>query len=444
LSSVGVDIRALARHRAVPTLAEAISATGGVAVTLGVLLITIDLRADNPGRAAETALFAALVLAGYLTLRLLPAETHAAGVSAIVLGIPGTLGWLLLPGAHRYADIRPFILLTIAAWILAFVLPRTRGRTIFIAAAAVFLWLWVLGEVAATDAYSASPIPSPPAHTIFSLESFATVRPAAVELGDLDSSDPLFALAQQCSDGEAQACDELYTEAEPGSDFQGFAATCGNSQPDTGSAGFCILAQQGGFGASPIPNLNPISPITTTGDDKSFEIGLVSTLFGVLYLGALYVLDRSGWRGLATAFVVPGVVALVTGMQSLGNASHHVWGAGLLTFIAGLFIGLIGDRTGRRFTTWAGAVAAALGGLTVALDLSHVTHALNGENVKLAGPGLIVVGFGIGLAAAGTLIAYVLGNGPSGPPPPDVPTEEPPAAWPTLPGEASPTWPPQT
>ena len=41
------------RSRGVPSLAEAVSATGGVAVALGVLLITIDLRADSSGHGPE-------------------------------------------------------------------------------------------------------------------------------------------------------------------------------------------------------------------------------------------------------------------------------------------------------------------------------------------------------------------------------------------------------
>jgi len=114
-----------ARARGEPELAASVSAAGGAAVTLGVLLITIDIRAGSSGRAAEAGLFAALVVAGYLVLTFLGAEIHPAGVTAVVLGIPGALGWWLLPGAHSFDDVRPFLVLTILGWILAFVLPRT-------------------------------------------------------------------------------------------------------------------------------------------------------------------------------------------------------------------------------------------------------------------------------------------------------------------------------
>jgi hypothetical protein len=395
------------RNRGVPSLAEAVSATGGVAVALGVLLVTIDIRADHSGRGAEAALFAGLVLVGYLAVLVMPPVTHAAGVSAVVLGIPGALGWLLLPGAHDLGDIRPFLVLTILAWLLAFVAPRTQGRTIFVAAVALLLWLWILGEVAGSGAYSASPIPSPPAHTLFSLQSFTDAR-ATVTLGDLDSTDPLYSLAQQCSNGSLGACDALYAAAPAGSAFQQFAAACGNSGVTRSAAGSCGLSVTNPFG-QPGSTINPIAPLRGATGGKSLDIGLVSAFFGVAYLAALFALDRGGRSGLATAFVVPGFVALLSGTESLGVAAHHAWVGGLLTLVAGLGIGFVGDRTKRRFTTWAGAVAAAFGTLTVALDTAHISRAFGASNVKLAGPGLIVIGFGVGLVALAVVLAGLLG-----------------------------------
>jgi hypothetical protein len=438
LSESTFSLGAHARARGLPSLAEAVSATGGIAVALGVLLITIDIRADNSGRAAESALFAALVLAGYLVVLLLPAPTHPAGIAAVVLGIPGAIGWAVLPGAHRFEDVRPFLVLTILAWIIAFVVPRTRGRTIFVAVTALFLWLWILGEVAGTGAFSAAPIPSPPAHTLFSLESFATVR-ATVTLGDLDPNDPLYPLAQECSFGDGVSCDALYRQAPAGTDFHQFAATCGNAAPGTENEGNCANLTITQPGAS-IPTLSPFptvplptSPVINATTDKSFDIGLVSVFFGVVYLLALFVLDRGRLRGLATAFVIPGFVALLSGTQSLGSAAHHAWVGGLLTFVAGIGIGIVGDLTGRRFTTWAGGFAVALGALIVAGDASHVSHAVRNGTVELAGPGLLVMSFGAGLVATAYVISQLLR--PRDPDVPEEPRPQPPfldgpgAAW---------------
>ena len=175
-----------------------------------------------------------------------------------------------------------------------------------------------------------------------------------VDLGDLDPTDPLYPLAEQCAAGDSTSCDTLYREAPSGSDFQAFAETCGNPSSSIVSAGSCRLSVTNPFIQTPgsLPTIDPITPLRGA-DDKSLEIGLVSTFFGVAYLGALVVLDRGKQSGIATAFVVPGFVALLSGTESLGNAAHHAWVGGLLTLIAGIGIGLVGDRTKRRFTTWA-------------------------------------------------------------------------------------------
>jgi hypothetical protein len=70
-----------------------------------------------------------LIAVGYLALGLLPREIHPAAVTLIVAGVPGAIGWWLLPHAHRFADVRPFIILTILAWAACWLAPRTRGRT---------------------------------------------------------------------------------------------------------------------------------------------------------------------------------------------------------------------------------------------------------------------------------------------------------------------------
>ena len=388
-----------------PTLAEAISATGGIAVALGVLLIAIDVYADHPSRGAEVALFAGLVLAGALVVLLAPRDFHPAGVTAIVAGIPGVFGWWLLPHAHRFADIRPFLILTIVAWLACFVVRQFGNRPIFLGLAALFLWLWILGEVAGTDAYSARPIPSPPAHTLFSLTALH-LQTSTPTLSDLDSSDPLYPLAQSCDDFHDSSCLQLYNSAPAGSDFQQFGATCGGTTDGTTPG--CETVSTGPIQQNPPIRVNPLPSVASNTSNKATEIGFVSVLFGLGYLAALWVLDRRNRARLGTAFVLPGAVALITGTQSLGNAAHHAWVGGLLTVIAGLVIGTIGDRTNRRFTAWFGGFTVAVGAITIALDAAHIRRSVSNGNVKLAGPGMIVVAFGIALAGLAYLVARVL------------------------------------
>jgi hypothetical protein len=429
------------------------------------LLITVDIYADHPGRSAEVALFAALIVVGYVVLAALPPVLRGAGVTMIVIGVPAALAWWLLPHAKSFSDVRPFLVLTIFGLGVCWVVPLSRGRVVFVGVALVVLWLWMIGEAGGNDAYSAAPIPSPPAHSMFSLAAFG--GRSSVALGDLDSSDPLYPLAESCDGGDMSACDSLYRSAPFGSDFRSFGGSCGNTF--IGTPGFCANSSSS---LSPFPR--PRVSLASR-NDKSFEIGAVSLLLGLAYLAGLYVFDRRGLDAFATAFVVPGALALFTGTTTLGNAAHHAWIGGLLTFAVGLVLGVVGHRTGRRFTAWAGGLGAAIGAVTIALDVSHVSRSTSSDNVKLAGPGLIVIAFGVGLVAVAYIVAALLegprpvvsSRGPGGPGAPAVvagvapesvgarvgdPAPSSPATWPVAPPAppspssasppAPPPWPP--
>jgi len=273
--------------------------------------------------------------------------------------------------------------------------------------------------VVGTDAYSAAPVPSPPAHTMFSLSALRS----EVTIGDLDVSSFLYPTARLCGRGVGVACDTLYAEAEPGTDFREFADTCGGTEP-AGSGGRCAQLQVGSVvptpgdiptpGDLPIPfggNTTPFEGLPGPGarfgtgaGDKSLEIGLVSLLLGLAYVGALLTCDRRRWCGLGTAFVLPALLALFTGTEVLGNAAHHLWVGGLLTFVAGVGFALVGDFGGRRFTTWAGGAFAAFGVYTFAGDVTNFKDSFNLEP-KLVRPGLIMIAFGIALVALSWFIA---------------------------------------
>ncbi len=149
-----------------------------------------------------------------------------------------------------------------------------------------------------------------------------------------------------------------------------FGQTCGGIDPSAlggecassdsfgdsdGSGGFDEFDDSGGssFDSSPFAS----SPV----DDKSWQIGGMSAAIAVIYLGGLALLDRRGLRGLATAFVLPGVLALATGVSALGDASNHAWIGGILALAAGVGLGLIGQGTQRRFTAWTGGVVRGRG-----------------------------------------------------------------------------------
>jgi hypothetical protein len=445
MADVEPVLGARAYERSAPAASDAVAFAGGLGIAAGVLLLSFDLNTHGHGRWPGIALFAALVAIGYLVLGLLPRETHPAAVTLIVAGVPGAVGWWLLPHAHRFADIRPFLILTIVLWAACFVVPRTRGRTIFVGVVLLLFWLWILGEVAGTDAYSAAPIPSPPARTTFSLSALHQ----QVSLGDLDPSNPLYPVALQCSEGFGSACDNLYNQSEPGSNYQDFADTCGNRQP-AGSGDQCTELEGGfslptptpPFGSTPSTFPGGILPgnVGAGTSDKSLEIGFVSLLFGIVYVGALAVLDRRRWHGFATAFVIPGIVALFTGTEVLGNAAHHLWVGGILTLVAGVAVALVGDFGGRRFTTWAGGVFGAFGVYLFAGDVTNFKKSFGNINPNLSRPAWITIAFGVALVALAWLIANVRSRyaGPTGSSAGPSPLEPSPDAPPPLPSPFSP------
>ncbi len=151
--------RAVNRPRA--SFSDALAAGGGVIVTIGVLLLAAD-RYANSGDGWQGALvFVALFLIANLALLVVREPFDAACTSAIVLSVPAIYGFLIFPSTDSFADVRLFLILTIVTWALLFAVSNSRGRPILLALAAVLLYLWIVGEVADLDAYSANPIPSP-------------------------------------------------------------------------------------------------------------------------------------------------------------------------------------------------------------------------------------------------------------------------------------------
>lgn len=443
------------------SLADALAAGGGGVVAIGTLLIALDVIGDSgdPSWEAGAFVFLALLVVGYLVAIFGPAAARPAAVTVVAVSVPFVYGFLLLPDTESFADIRPFLLLTILTWGAAFAVPRTRGRPIFVAAAAILLWLWAIGEVADLDAYGATPIPSPPYTTPG--EVFDAARGGAdvpivpvggyetpVALEDLDPSDPLYPLAEECDAGDDAACDDLYEQSPFGSDFEEFGATCGGRQPNSFEA---CAAPTGDTGdddffedEAPGPLLPDSSAPDLLGadDDKAFEIGTVSAFFGLAYLVAKRVLDVRNRSRLATAFVLPAATALVTAVSSLGDASGSAVVGGLLAMVAGLGFGVIGFRSDRRFTTWLGGAGASLGALIIAADLSTTGDEL-AEGVDLMGPGLVVVAFGVGVVGLALLARQMLEDRP-GPAPQVGSTPPSPPDSGTVPGEPIAPWDPVT
>jgi hypothetical protein len=417
--------------RPFPRLSDALGAGGGLLVAIGVLLISVDLidpgadGGDISGVPGSLA-FLVLLAVGYALLLGAPPTFSPAAVTVIAASIPAIFGFLILPDADEFSDYRGFFALTILGWVACFVAPRSRARPVFVGLAAVLLYYWVLGEVGDTNAYALKPIPSPPYVTpadyvdamqqaTGSSANDAATAPARlrqqVTLDDLDPNDPLYPLAQECADGDDEACDQLYSRSAPGSDLETFAENCGGrGTPEFN--GTCS-AEDDDFGGDfefedelepgPLPEVTPFE----SDDDQSTQLGAVSLIFGVAYLASKRVLDANGYTRLGTAFVLPAGQALVLAALLLGIASESWIIGGVLTMLVGLGYGISGYFGERRFTTWFGGITASVGALIIAIETSDVEENVDGD-VDAIGPGLVVMAFGIAVIVLAFFVARLI------------------------------------
>jgi hypothetical protein len=390
------------RVRPQPSFAAALSAGGGVVVGIGVFLVALDVYIDEGDGWRGALPFVALMAVATATLFVTPRAVHPGAVSALVLSVPAVYGFLVFPSTDSFADARVFFVLTIATWSLLFVVPNSRGRPVLLGLAAALLYVWVVGEVADTGDYFAAPVESESSDTAYQLAAFGAQE---TTIDDLDQSDPLYPLAESCDAGDLAACDELWSESDVGSEFERFAESCGGdptaTYPCDRSSGF-------DDGLTELED-DPLE-VTPLGqqDDRELEIGLVSLIFGAAYLAALLVLDQRGVRAIATAFVIPAVGALVVAAAALGTATDSAIVGGLITFLIGIVIGIVGFAGGdRRFTAWGGGVMASVGALIVAGDVAPTPSPFT-EDLDLIDTGAVVFAFGVVVIALGWLAHRLL------------------------------------
>src|SRR5262245_3962914 len=347
------------RDRPRPSFAVALSASGGVIVAIGVLLLAVDVFTRTDDGWVGALFFVFLAAIGSVGLLVLPAPAHPGCVSALVASVPAVYGFLIFPSTDSFGDIRLFFVLTIATWLLFFAVSTSRGRPILLALAAALLYVWMVAEVADVDRLATfSPEITDSAVGSSTTDGVIEFPNADVTLDQLDQPDPLFPLAEACNGGDFDACNELAARAEPGSDFQAFGLTCGGG-------GLCDEGLRDASGTSSLT-----SPFSSQ-RDKTLPIGLVSLAFGAVYLGALWFLDRRNLRVLGTAFVPTAVGALGVAAIALGEKTDSATAGGAIAIALGVVIGVVGWFSyERRFTTWTGGVLASIGALVIAVDVA--------------------------------------------------------------------------
>jgi hypothetical protein len=137
----------------------------------------------------------------------------------------------------------------------------------------------------------------------------------------------------------------------------------------------------------------PGEEFTSQGDQPDpTTLGIISLVFGAAYLVAARLLDRRGFAGTATPFVVASLAAIPAGIAFLGEDLEAA-GAGAAAIVAGLVVAWLGARSGRRASTVIGAGGVALGIVLIIAD------AMEESSPTSIGIALLVAGGAVALGA---------------------------------------------
>jgi hypothetical protein len=156
----------------------------------------------------------------------------------------------------------------------------------------------------------------------------------------------------------------------------------------------------------------PGEEFTTQGDEPDpTTLGIISLVFGAAYLVAARLLDRRGFAGTATPFVVAALAAIPAGIAFLGEDLEAA-GAGAAAIVSGLAVTWVGARSGRRASTVIGAGGVALGIVLVIAD------AMEESSPTSIGIALLLAGGSVALGAQ--LLHMQTGESPQMTPGPSV------------------------
>jgi hypothetical protein len=143
-------VGARAERRAEPRMWVTIAAVGCALAVLGLFLISGDAQAgDGDGDGSNVpgiVLCLLVVLAGYALMQLLrDAPAASAGVTAVILGLPGLALFLTID----VDDVPPFSIelflgLPALVWGVSYLVGPGRGRPVLLGFALLFAWLFVL------------------------------------------------------------------------------------------------------------------------------------------------------------------------------------------------------------------------------------------------------------------------------------------------------------
>jgi hypothetical protein len=119
--------------------------------------------------------------------------------------------------------------------------------------------------------------------------------------------------------------------------------------------------------------------------------GALSLIFGVGYLLVGSRLDRRERRGIATPFMLAGLISLFWGIALLSGDLEEV-GTGIALIIAGVGVAILGATAERRATTWVGGLAVFFGCTLLAAKIADTNTDAFAAAAVLLGVLVIMLG----------------------------------------------------
>jgi hypothetical protein len=139
-----------------PGFAHVLGAAAGAFVVVGVVAFVVEATDDDP--TAPGVVFTLLLVAAALLLGLrAPGPLRSAAVTAIVLAVP--MLWFFAffgSGDAGRSEVRGVYLLTVASYLLLYLLSWTKGRAVFLAGVLIVFASWAAFEV---DSSNSSVVP---------------------------------------------------------------------------------------------------------------------------------------------------------------------------------------------------------------------------------------------------------------------------------------------
>jgi hypothetical protein len=336
-----------AERRMTPRLHIALAGAGALIAIAGAIGLGGDDLVDDDGdvhRLRGVLVVSVLLAVGIALLTRVRTGAIAIGAStAVAVGVP-VLVFFLTVKADGFPPFSFDAVLGVSAlvWLVLYAVGPARGRMVLLVGALVFAPIFVMEEV----------------------EDISSVP---------------------------EAVGASFTNAFGGSSSSFDSGSGATIDPETGEVTFddgAVLVPGDDFEQPDFPDPT--------------NLGLIALVFGLVYIGAAYVLTGRRLEGTATPFAAVGSISSFFGLTLLGDDLREI-GTGVCMVALGAALLFVGAAGARRFTTW-------FGGFSVGIGVIVLVGKAIGDAPNTTMASLVFLLVGIAVVAAAQLLSASVGE----------------------------------